>query len=146
MKRLPGDGEAREVVGLARAHGYGARFQEYLETANDNVAVIVQAEHADSVKNIDAILKVPGIDAIQLGPYDLSASLGKMGLIDDPVVTDCIDRVTDACVKAGMPMGQFGVSTADLHPYIEKGYTLITAGVDTLFLGAAAKKTLAELQ
>lgn len=133
-------------VGLARAHGYGARFQEYLDTANDRVAVIVQAEHADAVENIDAIIKVPGVDAIQLGPYDLSASLGKMGLIDDPAVTDAIDRVTDACRLAGMPMGQFGVTAAAVKPYLEKGYTLITAGVDTLFLGAAAKQALAELR
>jgi 2-dehydro-3-deoxyglucarate aldolase/4-hydroxy-2-oxoheptanedioate aldolase len=133
-------------VGLARAHGYGARFQEYLETANDNVAVIIQAEHAEAVENIEAIVKVPGVDAIQLGPYDLSASLGKMGRIDDPVVTDSIDRITDTCRKAGKPMGQFGVNTADLRPYIEQGYTLITSGVDTLFLAAAAKNTLAELQ
>ena len=132
-------------VGLARAHGYGARFQEYLETANDNVAVIVQAEHVDAVKNIDAIVEVPGVDAIQLGPYDLSASLGKMGLIDDPAVTDAIERITEACRVAHIPMGQFGVTTSDLQPYIDKGYTLITAGVDTLFLGSAAKKTLAEL-
>ncbi len=133
-------------VGLARAHGYGARFQEYLKTANDNVAVIVQAEHAEAVENIDAIVKVPGVDAIQLGPYDLSASLGKMGLIDDPVVTGAIDRITDACRSARMPMGQFGVTAAAVRPYIEKGYTLITAGVDTLYLGSAAKRMLAELR
>jgi 2-keto-3-deoxy-L-rhamnonate aldolase RhmA len=133
-------------VGLARAHGYGARFEEYLQSANDNVAVIVQAEHAEAVENIQAIVKVPGVDAIQLGPYDLSASLGKMGLIDDPLVTAAIDRVTDACRSAGMPMGQFGVTAAAVRPYMEQGYTLITAGVDTLLLGYAAKKILAELR
>ena len=40
-------------VGLSRAHGYGMRFQEYLQTANDRVAVIVQAEHARAVENIE---------------------------------------------------------------------------------------------
>ena len=138
--------EGGRGVGLARAHGYGARFQEYLETANDNVAVIVQAEHAEAVENINQIVKVPGVDAIQLGPYDLSASLGKMGMIDDPVVTGAIDRITDACQSARMPMGQFGVTADAVRPYMDKGYTLITAGVDTLFLGSAAKKMLAELR
>ena len=133
-------------VGLARAQGYGARFQEYLDSANDNVAVIVQAEHADAVKNIDAIINVPGVDAIQLGPYDLSASLGKMGMIDDPVVTAAIDRITDACQSAGMRLGQFGVTVGAVRPYIKKGYSLITAGVDTLFLGSAAKRMLTELR
>lgn len=133
-------------VGLARAHGYGMRFQEYIETANDQVAVIVQAEHADAVDNIEAIVRVPGIDAIQLGPYDLSASLGKMGLIDDPVVTTAIDKVTAACCAVEMPMGHFGVSVNAVKPYMDKGYTLITAGVDTLFLGSAAKRVVSALK
>src|SRR4051794_36701770 len=81
-------------VGLARAHGYGLRFQEYVETANERVAVIVQAEHAQAVANIESIVKVEGIDAVLLGPYDLSASLGKMGRIDDPAVIAAIDHVT----------------------------------------------------
>lgn len=133
-------------VGLGRAHGYGMHFQEYIETANDRVAVIVQAEHATAVENIDSIVRVSGVDAIQLGPYDLSASLGKMGLIDDPVVTGAIDKVTAACQSVGMPMGHFGVSSAAVKPYMAKGYTLITAGVDTLYLGSAAKKVLADLR
>ena len=126
-------------VGLARAHGYGMRFQEYIESANEKVAVIVQAEHALAVENIESIVQVPGVDAIQLGPYDLSASMGKMGLIDDPMVTDAINRITDVCKSAGMPMGYFGVTADSVKPSIEQGYTLITAGVDTLFLGSAAK-------
>ena len=133
-------------VGLARAHGYGMRFQEYLDQANDEVAVIVQAEHAIAVENIDAIVKVAGIDAIQLGPYDLSASLGKMGMIDDPAVIAAIDRVTTACQSVGMPMGQFGVTAGAVKPYIDRGYTLITIGVDTMFLAAAARGVLEELR
>lgn len=133
-------------VGLARAQGYGMRFQEYLESANDLVTVIVQAEHATAVDNIDKIVKVPGVDAVLLGPYDLSASLGKMGLIDDPVVTSAIERITDACQTAGMRMGYFGVTAGAIRPFIERGYTLIAAGVDTVFLGGAAKKMLADVR
>jgi 2-keto-3-deoxy-L-rhamnonate aldolase RhmA len=133
-------------VGLARAHGYGMRFQEYLETANERVAVIVQAEHARAVENIESIVKVEGIDAVQLGPYDLAASLGKMGRIDDPAVTDAIEHVTKTCQAAGIPLGYFGVSAAALRPYMDRGYTLITAGVDTMFLAGAARKLLEELR
>ena len=71
--------EGARGVGLARAHGYGLKFREYLSAANREIAVIVQAEHARAVENIDAIVRVPGVDAVLLGPYDLSASLGKMG-------------------------------------------------------------------
>src|SRR5215467_8176080 len=97
--------EGTRGVGLARAHGYGSKFEEYVESANREIAVIVQAEHATAVENIDAIARVPGVDAILLGPYDLSASLGKMGQVDDPKVVAAIARVTDACRAVGMPLG-----------------------------------------
>jgi 2-keto-3-deoxy-L-rhamnonate aldolase RhmA len=138
--------EGSRGIGLARAHGYGQRFGEYLATANREIAVIVQAEHALAVENIDAIVRVAGIDAVLLGPYDLSASLGKTGRVDDPVVVDAIRRVTDACRAAKMPLGYFGVTAAAVRPYVAQGYTLIVAGVDTLFLGNAAKALLAELK
>ncbi|MFM8724460.1 MAG: HpcH/HpaI aldolase family protein, partial [Planctomycetaceae bacterium] len=71
-------------VGIGRAQGYGARFSEYVSTANDEVVVIVQAEHRDAVGCIENIVAVPGIDCILLGPYDLSASFNRMGQIHDP--------------------------------------------------------------
>jgi 2-keto-3-deoxy-L-rhamnonate aldolase RhmA len=138
--------EGARGVGLARAHGYGQRFQEYIESANREIAVVVQAEHATAVDNIDAIANVPGVDAVLLGPYDLSASLGKMGKIDDPAVVAAIRRVTDACRAARMPLGYFGVSAAAVKPYAAQGYTLLVAGVDTTLLGGAARALLAELK
>jgi 2-keto-3-deoxy-L-rhamnonate aldolase RhmA len=138
--------EGTRGVGLARAHGYGLRFREYLGAANRETAVIVQAEHVRAVENIDAIVRVPGVDAVLLGPYDLSASLGKMGEIDHPEVVAAIGRVMDACNAAGMPLGYFGVTAAAVRPYIARGYTLIVAGVDTLFLANGAKTLLEELR
>lgn len=133
-------------VGLSRAHGYGTNFKEYLKLANDEVAVIVQAENVRAVENIEAIAGVPGVDAVFVGPYDLSASLGKMGQVDDPVVTGAIARVTEACRAAGMPLGYFGVGAAAVRPYAELGYNLLVAGVDTAYLAQGAKALLAELR
>jgi len=78
-------------VGLARAQGYGRNFAEYMDSANDRIAVIIQAEHIDAVNNIDDIVKVDGIDAVFIGPYDLSASMGRMGEVDHPEVVEAID-------------------------------------------------------
>jgi 2-dehydro-3-deoxyglucarate aldolase len=133
-------------VGLARAHGYGFRFQDYIDAANEETVVVVQAEHAKAVENIEEIVKVPGIDAVLLGPYDLSASMGKMGQIDDAEVMAAIDRVTSVCQAAGMPLGYFGVTADAVKPYMDAGYSLIIAGVDTLFLGSAARRMLSKLQ
>lgn len=138
--------EGRRGVGLARAHGYGLNFQEYVESANQEITVIVQAEHIEAVENIEQIVQVEGIDAVLLGPYDLAASLGKMGQVDDPEVTGAIDRITAACQEAGLPLGIFGVSADAIRPYIEKGYNLVVAGTDTIFLASAGGQMLGDLQ
>ena len=142
--RFPPDGT--RGVGLARAHGYGFRFQEYVEGANDQVVVVVQAEHIEAVGNIESIVAVPGIDAVMIGPYDLAASMDRMGQVDDAGVIEAIDRVTSACRDAGLPLGIFGVTAEALTPWIEKGYTLPVAGVDTMLLGNAARVMLEQVR
>lgn len=133
-------------VGLARAHGYGSTFAEYLGNANDQTVVIVQAEHVTAVENIESIVKVPGIDAIQLGPYDLSASMGKMGQIDDPEVVAAIDRILTVSKQAGLPVGCFGVSPKAVNADIQRGCSLVTASIDTMLLGHAATKMLSSIK
>lgn len=133
-------------VGLARAHGYGATFGEYLGNANDETVVIVQAEHAMAVENIESIVKVAGIDAIQLGPYDLSASMGKMGQIDDPDVVAAIERILSVSKAAGLPVGCFGVTPSAVIADIQRGCSLVTAGVDTMLLAHAATNVLSKIK
>ena len=130
--------EGSRGVGLARAHGYGLNFQEYVDSANEQVTVIVQAEHARAVENIEDIARVPGVDAVLVGPYDLSASLGKMGQVDDPVVVQAIEHVTVTCRDAGIPLGIFGVTLDAVRPWIERGFTLLVVGVDLMLLAQAA--------
>jgi 2-dehydro-3-deoxyglucarate aldolase len=131
-------------VGIARAHGYGLRFGGYVADANALVSVVVQAEHIRAVENIEKIVQVEGVDAVLVGPYDLSASLGRMGEVDHPQVVEAIERVTEVCRSAGIPLGIFGTSVAAVQPYAAKGYTLLVAGVDTLLLGLGAKALRAE--
>lgn len=138
--------EGSRGVGFGRAQGYGVTLCDYLASANREIAVIVQAEHAQAVEHIDAIVRVPGIDAVLLGPYDLSASLGKMGQLDDPAVVVAIDRVIAACQAAGMPIGCFGATAAAVQPFIVSGCTLVVAGSDALHLAASATALLRELQ
>jgi 2-keto-3-deoxy-L-rhamnonate aldolase RhmA len=136
--------EGARGVGIARAHRYGERFQDYVTNANQEVAIVVQAEHIDAVKDINAIVKVKGIDAVFIGPYDLSASMGKPGQVGDPEVRAAIERVRKACQKRSIPLGIFGVSAEAVLPYLDQGFTLIAAGVDVLFLSCAAKALLAQ--
>ena len=55
-------------------------------------------------------MKVPGIDGVIIGPFDLSASLGKAGLVTDPDVRAMIWKVRAACEIAGLPVGIFGAT------------------------------------
>ncbi len=63
-----------------------------------------------STKNIEAIVQVPGLDAVFVGPNDLAASLGRIGELTHPSVSAAIDRVTQVCQSAHMPLGIFGAS------------------------------------
>jgi len=132
-------------VGVARAQGYGGCFGEYVATANEQLAVVIQAESAEAVRNIGAIVAVPGIDAVLVGPYDLSASLGKPGELLDPEVRGAIARITEICLNAGVRLGAFGTDAAAVQPFIDQGFTLIAAGIDTLFLSGAASDLLSAL-
>jgi 2-dehydro-3-deoxyglucarate aldolase len=133
-------------VGIGRAHHYGLGFEYYIKNANRHTAVILQAESRQAIENIDEIIALEGIDAILIGPYDLSASLGKIGQVNDVEVTNAIDRIAEACNQASVRLGFFGVNAAAVKPYIKKGFTLITVGVDCLFLNKSAADTLAEVR
>jgi 2-keto-3-deoxy-L-rhamnonate aldolase RhmA len=129
-------------LGIARAHRYGLRVREYMQAANEDTAVIVQAEHRDAVAHIEEIVRVDGVDGVLIGPYDLSASLGRPGAVDHPEVRDAIARVRLACHGANLPIGIFGLSADAVKPYIEQGFTMIVAGVDTVLLAAASAALL----
>ncbi|MEZ0149894.1 MAG: HpcH/HpaI aldolase/citrate lyase family protein [Candidatus Reddybacter sp.] len=131
---------------IDRAQGYGFAFQDSSERANDEVVVVVQAEHAQAVENIEAIATTPGVDGVFIGPYDLSASLGKMGQLDDPAVVKAIEHITQTCLAAGVKLGVFTTSAEAAIPYIESGFTLITAGTDTLLLGHGGRDIIHEIK
>ena len=133
-------------VGIGRAHGYGPQFDQYVTKANDERAIVLQIEHIQAVENIDAILGVPGIDALFIGPYDLSASMGLTGRVTDPEVQQAIATVKARADQAEMPLGIFGVDPAAVKPYMEAGYTLIAVGLDILLMGNALRGMIKSLR
>ncbi len=133
-------------IGLARAHGFGKAFQNYIENANDQIAVVVQAEHRVAVENIESIIAVPGVDCILIGPYDLSASLGMTGCVDAPEVVAAIEHVESRCKSAGMPLGIFGLTADSVKPYIERGFSLVCVGIDTVLLANSAARINKQLR
>jgi len=129
-------------VGIGRAHKYGLEFKAYMERANDEITVILQAETRRAVRNISEIVKVPGIDAIFIGPYDLSACLGKMGQLDDPEVKHAIAAIAEASREAGVRLGIFGATPEAVQPFLQQGFTLVAIGSDGLHMAHGAGRTL----
>jgi len=92
--------------GVRRAVRYGAEdFFDYLKCSARWPLVICQIEHVDAVRNLDRILKVPGVDSFCIGPCDLSGSMGILNRMDDPELNKVIDEVAAKIKKAGKILG-----------------------------------------
>lgn len=131
-------------VGISRAHGYGMSFQDYVSEVNEKLAVVLQVEHIEGVKNIKSIVEVPGIDAIFIGPFDLSGSLGVLGQITHPKVLEAIEEIKRHCEEAALPVGVFAVDAGAARRFAEEGFSLIAMSMDSIFLWQSAKAALSE--
>lgn len=127
-------------VGIGRAQGYGAHLQDYIATANERVAVIVQVEHIEAVGNLDEIIGVAGVDGVFVGPYDLSGSMNLLGQIGHPDVTRAIEEVYRRGRESGMPIGAFVPGVAQAASAIASGVSLLAVGSETLHLLQAARQ------
>ena len=117
----------RRSFGLARAQGYGARFEDYLAWQRENSLVIVQIEHINAVNCLESILSVEGVDAYFVGPYDLSGSLGIPGQFDHPEFLKTMNRIPEIAKKCGIPGGVHIVEpdAGQLKKSIEQGNQFI---------------------
>lgn len=133
-------------VGLSRAQGYGTSFVSYLSQADSEVSVVLQIEHIDAVARIEEIVNVEGIDCLFIGPYDLSASMGMTGQVQEPKVVEAISTVYRYASATKIPMGIFVATSDEASVYIETGYTMIAVGVDLMILSGAAQRIIETLK
>ena len=129
----------RRGVGFQRANVFGKFFESYIQEAQESL-VIAQIEHIDAVNNLESIVKVDGLDAIMVGPYDLSASLGITGDFENKKYKEVLNQILQVCAKQKMACGIHVVQpdTKMLAQRIGEGYTFIAYGVDTVFLNHSA--------
>jgi 2-keto-3-deoxy-L-rhamnonate aldolase RhmA len=125
-------------LGVARAQGYGNRVTDAIARDNDRTVVVAQVEHIDGVSNIGEIVAVPGVGAVFIGPFDLSASLGKPGEIGAPDVQEAIGTVVSACAARQLPCGIFVVSGEAADAAFAAGHSLVCATTDIQLLAGAA--------
>lgn len=140
--------EGNRGVGLARAQGYGFNFDTYRDVIAKEVKLIVQIEHINALKELDAIIQTDGVDGTFIGPYDLSGSIGKPGQWNEPEVKDAIKIYEEKANKYDKLMG-FHIVQPDytlVEEKINKGYNFIAFGFDAMFLGTIVRDQLKMLK
>ena len=135
-------------IGVGRAHGYGLQFKQYIEAANREIMVVVQIEDIEAVRNIEDIVSVEGIDALFIGPLDLSGSMGFVGQFDPlPAnVVEAVDQVIKAAKRAGMPLGIWVGSPEAANERIAQGFQFVGLGLDCVILGMACQEMLSRVK
>ncbi len=134
----------------ARSYGptvVGLRHDDYVAWAIDHVAVIPMIETAEAVRNIDEILAVPGIDAIYVGPADLSLTLGlaPRNNDDSEPFRDALERIVGACRNAGVVPGAHCVGGV-AQRRAEQGFQMLTVSSDIASMRAAMAAELRALR
>jgi 4-hydroxy-2-oxoheptanedioate aldolase len=139
----PQGGRSFGPVRAGLVHG-----SDYAEAANDNLVVFAMIETAQALDNLDAICSVDGIDAIYIGPSDLSLSLGCKPVFDDvePVVAQAIDHVLARAHAHGLKAGVHNGRTDVARARLAKGFDLVTVGSDARILIAGSQQILKEMR
>lgn len=152
---------ARDAVTASRFYPLGARgfnpfvraadfsalaTPEFLARANDDVSLILQIESAAGIEAVDGILAIEGIDALFVGPYDLSQSLGIPGETSHPRVFAAAERIVRSAEANGVAVGVFTNSEQDALRWLSAGVRYLCLSVDTVFLLNAMRVGLTTLR
>jgi 4-hydroxy-2-oxoheptanedioate aldolase len=121
---------------------FGLTMQTYAEPADREILCILLIEHKDAIDDIDAILRVPGVDACLIAPFDLAMSYGHRDGPDHPEVQDGIRRAEQAIAASPIHLGGLALTGEIANAMIGRGYRLILTGFDTLLLQRAAGEIL----
>jgi 4-hydroxy-2-oxoheptanedioate aldolase len=121
---------------------------DYGDHANDDLVVMPMIETAEALKNLDEILRVPGIDAVYVGPADLSLALGLKPRLDqtDAEVVEAQARIVEACKRHGVVAGIHNGTAAYALKMIAIGYQFVTLASDSRFLAAKAADEVAAVR
>jgi 4-hydroxy-2-oxoheptanedioate aldolase len=121
---------------------------DYWKHANETVITMAMIETKKALDNLEDILSVPGLDAIYIGPADLSLSLiGSPTLPPtDPIVVNAIETICKAAKRHGVTPGIHCISTAHAKQMIALGFQFVTLLSDNALLNATARATVAEMR
>jgi 4-hydroxy-2-oxoheptanedioate aldolase len=132
--------------GPIRALLYGGA--DYAEQANDTIVRFAMIETAQALDNLDAILSVEGLDAIYIGPSDLSLSLGCRPVFDDvdPKAAQAMDHILARAKAHGVQAGVHNGRTDVALARVAKGFRFVTVGSDARLMAAGAQQVMAQMR
>ena len=132
--------------GPVRANLYGGA--DYAQHANDTIVSFAMIETAQALDNLDAILSVEGLDAVYIGPSDLSLALGCTPQFDDvdPPVAQALDHILARAKAHGVRAGVHNGRTDVARARVAKGFDFVTVSGDARILAAGSQQILREMR
>ena len=144
MKFTPDGNRGYGLRGIINDYQYaGARAE--MDSANRETLVVLQVESKECVDAVFEIAATPGVDALMIGPFDLSISLGIPGQFDDPVFWKAFDRMVEAADKAGIAPGIHMANPKQLKKAAERGARFLVCGSDSSVLLSGFKSIVQEM-
>lgn len=139
--RYPPEGNRGLAAG--RAADYGRDLDDYYERAGDDLTVVAQIETEAGLANADEVAAVEGLDALFVGPADLSASLGVFGEYGADAFEDAVATVLAAGDDVDVPVGTLATTTAEIDRWLDAGFDFLVVGTDVGYLRTGASEALA---
>jgi 2-keto-3-deoxy-L-rhamnonate aldolase RhmA len=135
----------RGMAGMSRASKFGT-VPDYFNAANAAVSVIVQIETPQAMTQLEAIAAVEGVDAVFMGPGDLSGAMGHVGKLTHPEVMAAMAEAARRCKAAGKPVGTVGGTAEVVAQYRAMGYDFVAIASDLGLLMRAAQAAVTALR
>jgi 4-hydroxy-2-oxoheptanedioate aldolase len=132
--------------GPVRALLYGGA--DYPQHANDTIVAFAMIETAQALDNLDAILSVEGLDAVYIGPSDLSLALGCKPTFDDvdPPVAQAIDHILERAKAHGVAAAVHNGTPEAALARAARGFQFVTVSSDARLMAAGAQQVLARMR
>jgi 2-dehydro-3-deoxyglucarate aldolase len=134
-------------IGYSNANKFGKNFETYFSEINHNLIRIIQIESINALPEMDSMLSFPGIDAMMIGPYDLSGSMNLTGKFQDPKLLEVIKKLEGFSSKYNIPLGTHVIvpDPLRLKEEIKLGRKFIAYSTDALLLQSSINIKFQEL-
>jgi 2-keto-3-deoxy-L-rhamnonate aldolase RhmA len=125
---------------------WGIGLQDYVSYADEETLVIPLIETRDAAESIDAILSVPGVEAIFFGPADLSATTGFLGQWEGPGIAEQILAIREKAEARGIAAGLMSRTIPDAIQRRDQGFRMVGVGSDAALIIRALDDALSQLR